>query len=135
MKLNNINDMVADYERMTGETVDLSRFKWVDKIGFVDEQNMHLKIVANGGFFIWSVAEYGDKKYLYLGQFYGFVKSVVPYLKEVIRMNSLEYIVTATQRNPKPFIRKWKMERMPEHDYDFQGKHYYLLKTKAENLY
>lgn len=135
MKLDNINDMVADYERMTGETVDLQRFKWQDKIGYVDEQNMHLKIVPHEGFFIWGIGERDGSKYLYLDQFYGFVKSVVPYLKEVMQMNGLSHIVTATQRNPKAHIRKWKMERMPEYDYDYEGRHYYVLQGDIDNFH
>ena len=135
MKLDNINEMVADYERITGETVDLSKFEWVDKIGFVDNENMHLKIVSNGGFFIWGIGERSGIKYLYLDQFYGFVKSVVPYLKEVMRMNGLDVIVTATQRNPKAHIRKWKMERMPEYDYDYEGRHYFMLQGDINNFH
>lgn len=57
MKLDNINEMVADYERITGETVDLSKFNWQDKIGFVDNENMYLKIVPHGGFFIWATGQ------------------------------------------------------------------------------
>ena len=135
MKLDNIHSMVEDYERLTGETVDLERFKWVDKVGYVDEKNMHLKIVANGGFFIWGMGERGKDKYLYLDQFYGFVQSVVPYLKEVMSMNGLTHIVTATQRNPKAHIRKWKMERMPELDYDFEGRHYFMLRGDIDNFH
>lgn len=136
MKLNNINDMVADYERLTHEKVNLSAFQWVDKIGFIDNKNFHLKIIPGGGFFIWSVAQSENgSKYLYLGQFYGFVKAVVPYLKKVMAMNGLTDIITATQRNPKAHMRKWKMERLPEYDYDFNGHHYYMLKGNIANLH
>lgn len=134
MKLDNINDMVADYEQKTGETVDLSGFKWQDKIGYVDKQNMHLKIVPHGGFFIWATGELDGEKYLYLDQHYGEFKSVVSYLKEVISINSLTSIVTATHRNIKPFMRKWKMRRLEKYDYDFEGRHYYVLQTDVNNL-
>ena len=134
MKLDNINEMVADYERKTGEKVDLSKFEWVDKVGYVDKQNMHLKIVPNGGFFIWGIGELDGEKYLYLDQHYGEFKSVVSYLNDVIRINSLTSIVTATHRNIKPFMRKWKMHRLEQYDYDFEGRHYYVLQTDVENL-
>lgn len=134
MKLGNIKEMVADYERKTGETVDLKRFEWQDKIGFIDKENMHLKIVPNGGFFIWAINEKDGEKYLYLDQNYGLFKSVVPYLKEVMLMNGLKTIVTATQRNPKAHIRKWKMKRLEQYDYDYEGRHYYVLQTGIENL-
>ena len=134
MKLGNINEMVTDYERKTGETVNLSKFEWRDRIGFVDNDNVHLKIVPNGGFFIWGVGELDGEKYLYLDQHYGEFKSVVSYFKEVIRINSLTSIVTATHRNIKPFIRKWKMHRLEQYDYDYEGRHYYVLQTDVENL-
>ena len=135
MKLDNINDMVVDYERRTGETVDLSRFKWMDKIGFIDEQNMHLKIVPNGGFFIWAVNEDNGTKYLWLDQLYGVFKLVVPYLKAVMRMNGIDMVITATCRNPKPYIRKWQMSRLPERDYNYENRQYYVLKTCYDYLH
>lgn len=134
MKLSNINEMVEDYERLTGEKVDLQRFKWIDKIGYVDKDNMHLKIVPDGGFFIWAIDERDGERYLYLDQQYGLFKSVVPYLKEVMLMNGLKSIVTVTHRNPKPFIRKWKMQRLEQYDYDYENRHYYVLQTGIENL-
>lgn len=134
MKLGNINEMVADYERTTNETVDLERFEWVDKIGFVDKENMHLKIVPQGGFFIWGIGELDGEKYLYLDQHYGAFKSVVPYFEEVIRINGIKSIVTATHRNIKPFIRKWKMHRLEKYDYDFENRHYFVLQTDVKNL-
>ena len=64
----------------------------------------------------------------------GVLKSVISYFKEVIRINGLKSIVTATHRNIKPFMRKWKMHRLEKYDYDYEGRHYYVLQTDIDNL-
>jgi hypothetical protein len=135
MKLNNIHEMVSEYERLTNEKVNLSKFKWVDKVGFVSEDKFHLKIIPNGGFFIWALAKRDGVKFLQLDQFYGFVKSVVPYLKEVMHMNGLTTIITTTQRNPAAHIRKWKMKHLEKYDYDYEGRHYYVLQGTIDNFH
>ena len=80
---------------------------------------------------------YGEREglsYLWLDQSYGFMKNFVPFLLRIMDIAKLEWIVTATTRNPKAHQRKWKMERLPAFDYDFEGRRYFVLKGHKTNL-
>lgn len=129
-----LEDWIKLYERKTGETFDLSQFHWDDQQGWISQKNMHLKIVPGWGFFCWAISKKNGLRYLYLDQCCGFVKYFVPYIREVMRLNKLEWIVTATQRDPKAHMRKWKMKRLSEYDYDFEGRHYFVLIGHISNL-
>lgn len=121
MKLSSFHEAVADYERITGET-----FLW--------SSGLDLKVFGSNEFMLWAIREHEGEKYFYVDQTYGQSKNIVPFIKKVMQENNLIYWATSTCRNPKPFIRKWKMEHLPTFDYDYEGRHYYLLKGHISNL-
>ena len=53
---------------------------------------------------------------------------------EVMKLNELDKIVTATHRSTKGFIKKWNMERVPEMDYTYNGFDYSVLTTDRASL-
>lgn len=135
MKLDSLASAIADYERITGETVDLAAFsETVNDMRFDPITNKYLKVLPSNEWLIWAIGEREGLSYLWLDQSYGFMKNFVPFLINIMDVANLEWIVTATTRNPKAHIRKWKMERLPEYDYEFEGRKYFVLKGHKTNL-
>jgi hypothetical protein len=135
MKLASLSAAISDYRNITGEKVENYRYTDYINGNFYDiERNKYLRILPSNEWLIWAVGERYGFRYLWLDQSYGFINHFVPYLLEVMRFNNLEWICTATTRNPKAHIRKWKMERLPEHDYMFEGRFYFVLKGHRSNL-
>ena len=62
------------------------------------------------------------------------MKVIGKYIVEVMKMNGLDVIVTATHRSVRGFIKKWNMERVPEMDYTYNGFDYKVLKTVRKHL-
>lgn len=122
MKLNSFYEAVSDYERITGE-----KFKW-------DAKNMQLVVLPSNEWFIWAIGERDGVRFLWLDQMYGFTKNFIPYIKEIGVKHNLEIVVTTTTRNPKMHIRKWKMKRLPEYDYTYEGRYYYVLQSTISNF-
>ncbi len=132
MKLSSLQEMVKDYEKITGESVDLTVFFFDDD--FHDKRNRHLKYFPAIGFLIWGILPYEGERYFAILETYGKVTGMVDYIKDVMRMNGLSKIVTFTTRNPRAHIRKWKMQRHPDLDYDAGNHHYFVLTGTIENL-
>lgn len=55
------------------------------------------------------------------------MKNIAPFLIEIMRIANLEIITTTTQRKPEVHCRKWKMKRLPEYDYTYEGRAYLFL--------
>ena len=125
--------MIKDYERITGESLSFEGFFFDEDCH--DKRNRHLKYFPDTGFLIWGILEYEGKRYFAMLETYGKVAGMVDYIKKVMKMNGLSKIVTFTTRNPRAHIRKWKMIHHSEQDYDYEGRHYYVLTGTIENLH
>ena len=113
---------IADYERITGETFQYS-------------PELAIKTTPNGEFMLWKLAIHEGTPYFWIDQTFAKSFSVfAEFICEVCTAAEIEWIVTATTRNPKSHIRKWHMERLQEHDYVFEGRFYYVLKGHINNL-
>lgn len=135
MRLDSLASAVADYERITGETVDLAAFsETVNDMRFDPTTNKYLKVLPSNEWLIWAIGEREGLSYLWLDQSYGFMKNFVPFLLGIMDIAKLEWIVTATTRNPRAHLRKWAMVRLPEYDYEFEGRKYFVLKGHRVNL-
>ena len=135
MRLDSLASAIADYERITGETVDIAAFsETVNDMRFDPIENKYLKVLPSNEWLIWAIGEREGLSYLWLDQSYGFMKNFVPFLLNIMDIAGLEWIVTATTRNPKMHIRKWSMQLLPEYDYEFEGRKYYVLKGHRDNL-
>lgn len=116
-----ISDTIRKYEQKTGETVTRPADCAKKEIG--DE------------FMFWKLTCRDDVSFFYIDQMCGQMKNFRDFIREVMNTASIEWIVTATTRNPKTHIRKWKMERLPDYDYDYENRHYYVLKGHLSNLW
>lgn len=128
MKLNNLAKAITDYEHLTGETVDLSEYT-IPQAGclFNPQTNKYLKVLASNEWCIFAIGEREGLSYLHLDQTYGRMSNLAPFLLEIMRIANLKIVTTTTQRKPEIHCRKYKMKRLPEFDYDFEGRHYYFL--------
>lgn len=134
MKLDCLESMVKDYELRTGERISFDGFYFDENGAYKDRYNEYFKFFPNKGFLFWKLIEFDGKRYFEILQTYGDMNVIGDYIVEVMELNGLTDIVTATTRNPKMHIRKWKMKRMPMHDYDYLGHHYYVLVGKIDAL-
>ena len=135
MKLSSLESAIADYERITGEHVPLEDYTEQQAGCFYDPRNhKYFKVLPSNEWLIWAIGEREGLSYLWLDQSYGFMKNFVPFLLGVMDVAKLEWIVTATTRNPKAHIRKWAMRRLEKYDYEYEGRHYFVLKGHRENL-
>ena len=103
MKLDSLKDMIEDYERRTGETVDLSGFYWDGD--YHDDYNEHFKFFPGIGFVFWNITEKDGVRYLVILQTYGIFRKMCNYLRLVMKANNLTEIITDTTRNPKVHAR------------------------------
>lgn len=124
MKLNSFYEAVTDYERLTnGE-----KFEW--NAGYEN-----LKVLPTNEFMTWRIGEKDGIRYFEIRQTYArSFSNFVPFIKEIMEKEKLEWIVTTTQRDPKGHIRKWSMVRLPEYDYTHEGRRYFVLKGHISNL-
>ena len=122
MKLSSFPEAVAHYEELTGE-----QFEW--RIGYED-----LKVLPSNEFMTWRIGEKYGIRYFQINQTYGFMKNFVPWIKEIMDQNDLEWIITTTQRDPKAHVRKWKMAHLKDRDYWHDGRFYHVLIGHIANL-
>ena len=134
MQLESLESMIKDYERRTGEHVSLSGFYFDENNNYKDKYNYYFKWFPNDGFLFWTINEHDGQRYFTIWQTYGNMKVIGKYIVEVMKMNDLDVIVTATHRSVRGFIKKWNMERVPTMDYTYNGFDYKVLKTKREHL-
>ena len=135
MRLDSLTSAIADYERITGETVDLAAFsETVNDMLFDPTTNKYLKVLPSNEWLIWAIGEREGLSYLWLDQSYGFMKNFVPFLLGIMDIANLEWIVTATTRNPRAHLRKWSMRRLEKYDYEYEGRKYYVLLGHKSNL-
>ena len=93
-----------------------------------------IKFFPKSGFLFWTVNEFNGNKCFTIWQTYGDMKVIGKYIVDVMKLNDLDIIVTATHRSVKGFIKKWKMERVPTMDYVYNGFNYKVLKTVRKHL-
>ena len=134
MKTDSLENMIKDYERRTGERVDLSGFYFDENNNYKDKYNYYFKFFPGSGFLFWTINEFNGERYFTIWQTYGDMKVIGKYIVDVMKLNDLDIIVTATHRNVKGFIKKWKMERVPTMDYSYSGFNYKVLKTVRKHL-
>lgn len=134
MQLESLESMIKDYEQRTGERVSLSDFYFDENNNYKDSYNYYFKFFPNAGFLFWSINEHEGERYFTIWQTYGDMKVIGKYIVEVMKLNNLDLIVTATHRSVRGFIKKWNMERVPHMDYTYNGFNYKVLKTKREHL-
>jgi hypothetical protein len=114
-------ESIEKYERITGEE-------------FNHSPDLDLKTTPDGEFMLWKLFVHDDVPYFWIDQTFGQMIHFGDFIRGVCKSADITQIVTATTRNPKFHIRKWKMERLPEHDYCFEGRFYYVLKGSVNSL-
>lgn len=128
MKLKTFKEAITDYECITGEMVDNYNYtEYINGCFFNPTTNKYMKVLPSNEWCVYAIGEREGLSYLHLDQCYGFMKNLAPHLLEVMRIADLEIVTTTTQRKPEVHCRKWKMKRLPEYDYDYEGRHYYFL--------
>lgn len=133
MKLSSLQEMIKNYERITGESISFEGFFFDDDLH--DKQGTHFKFFPNAGFLFWQLIKHERIVYFQILETYGRFHKMTDYIREVMMLNDVKDIVTMTTRNPKGHIRRWKMVHHPEQDYDYEGRHYYVLTGTIENLH
>lgn len=121
MKLNSLDEAIADYEDKTKEDFDILNPLYTPIV------------LPSNEFMLVRVGENSGRRWLEIGQMYGYSKSFAPIVRQLCENIGTTTIITTTQRNPKAHMRKWGMKRLPEHDYDYQGRHYYVLEGHVNN--
>ena len=121
MNLNSLSETITKYEQITGET-------------FYQSPDLSLKVLGDS-FMLWKLSIKDGIPYFYIDQTFAKSFSVfVPFIREVCQVAEITTIVTATTRKPNAHIKKWKMIHLPELDYEYEGRHYHILKGDIENL-
>lgn len=122
MNQSNIQDSIKKYEQITGEKFEIPA-------------DHAIKIIGDN-FMVWKLGIRNGLPFFYLNQTYAKSFSVfVPFIREVCKSADIEWIVTSTKRNPRAHVKKWHMQRVEEEDWlDYNGKHYYVLKSHIDNL-
>ena len=119
MNLNSLSETITKYEQITGET-------------FYQSPDLALKVLGDS-FMLWRLSIRDGVPYFWIDQTFARSFSVfVPFVKEVCQTAEIEWIATATTRNPRAHVKKWKMELVSE--YDFENRHYFVLKGHIKNL-
>lgn len=123
-EVHSIEEAILDYETITG-----------DKIQYDPGDCFYMHVLPNFHFIIWAILEDEGERYLWLGECYGNMKEFWQYFDRVMEMNGLDIIITATPRDGRAHIRKWKMERLPEKDFiSKSGIEYHVLKGIRKEL-
>ena len=98
MQLDSLEHMIKDYERRTGERISLEGFYFDENNNYKDKYNYYFKWFPNAGFLFWSINEHEGERYFTIWQTYGDMKVIGKYIVEVMKLNDLDVIVTATHR-------------------------------------
>lgn len=123
-EVHSLEEAIEDYEAITG-----------DKIHYDPDDCFYIHVLPNFHFIIWAILEEKGERYLWLGECYGNMREFWEYFDKVMELNHLETIVTATPRDGRAHIRKWKMERLPDKDFvSASGVQYRVLKGTREGL-
>lgn len=123
-EVHSIAEAVADYESITG-----------DVLRYDADDRFYVHVLPNYHFIFWAIMEEDGERFLWLGECYGKMSEFWEYLDKVMEMNNLDTIVTATPRDGRAHVRKWKMERLPDKDFvSDTGITYHVLKGTRENL-
>jgi hypothetical protein len=128
MKLNTFAEAVMDYERITKE-----RFLWQitsEPLGY--GECLNLVVLPSNEWFMYAIREHEGERYIWLDQMYGFMKNFTPLINEIMEREGVKILLTATTRDPKMHIRKWDVEHL--YDYEFEGRHYHILKGTVDGL-
>ena len=124
MQLESLESMIKDYERRTGEHVSLEGFISMKiittKTNTITISNGSLMRVSYSGL----LTNMRANGILLSGKHTVIWKVIGKYIVEVMKMNNLDVIVTATHRSVRGFIKKWNMERVPTMDYTHNGFNY-----------
>ena len=116
-----LQQSIAKYERITHET-------------FQQSPDLALKVIGDN-FMLWKLAIRDGVPFFWIDQTYAKSFSVfVPFIREVCAAADVETIVTATTRNGRAHIKKWGMVRLPEFDYQYENRHYHVLKGHLSKL-
>jgi len=110
-----VTDFIRKYEAKTGETVTAT-------------DDFAVKVLDSGEFMKWKLAVRDGTPFFWVDQTYGQMQHFALFIQEVCNAAGIEWIAAATTRNPAPFIRKWKCVRLPEYDYEFEGRRYSVVK-------
>ena len=97
--------MIKDYERRTGEHVSLEGFISMKIITTKTNTITISNGSPNAGFLFWTINEHEGQRYFTIWQTYGDMKVTGKYIVEVMKMNNLDVIVTATHRRRADFIK------------------------------
>jgi hypothetical protein len=111
----------------------IKKYEEITKETFQQSPDLSLKVVGSD-FMLWKLFIRDGIPYFWIDQTFGQMNNFVDFIREVCNSANIEWIVTATTRNPKSHMRKWKMERLTEYDYTFEGRFYYALKGHLSNL-
>ena len=133
MQLNSLQEMIKDYEKRTGEIVDLSKFKWIDN-DLQSDENVHFKFFPHIGFLFWGIDEIDGVRYFLILHTYGNFKAMCDYMREVMELNGLTQIMTFTTRNPRVHQRRWGCKWLKDKDYVFEGKNYHVMVSDITHL-
>lgn len=121
MKPQTLQSVISDYERLTGEQFEM-------------RPDLYMKVIDNN-FMLWKLDIREGVPFFWIDQTYAKSFSVfVPFIQEVCNRAKVEYIATATTRNPRGHIRKWKGQRLPQYDYEYEGRQYKVLISHVDNL-
>lgn len=134
MELGSFRAMVKDYERRTGETVDLAGFRFFPDGSCHNEYNEYLHYQPGDGFIFWSIVEKKGVRYFSINQTYGVFRKLCPYIESIMKANDLFYIITSTTRPKGVHERRWGMKPMPEYDYVYEGRNYRVLISDINHL-
>jgi len=115
-----ISDTIRRYEQKTGET-------------FTVPADYAIKIIGDE-FMIWKLGIRDGTPYFWIDQTFGEMKTFAPFIEEVCRAAEIEWMAAATQRNPKLYARKWKCVELPEYAYEYEGRHYKVVKGRLEDF-
>lgn len=121
MKLASLDEAISDYERLTGEDFDI-----------MDPTYTPIVLPSNE-FMLVRVGERQGRKWLEIGQMYGYSKSFAPIVRQLCENIGTTTVVTMTQRDPKAHIRKWGMVHREELDYTHKGRRYHVLEGHINN--
>lgn len=123
-KVNSLEEAIADYESIVG-----------DRIFYGHDEQVNVYVTPNYHFMVWAILEEDGEPYFWIGECYGRFFEFVSYMDRVLELNHIDKIVCSTPRNTKPFIRKWHMERLPNHDFvSDSGIKYKVLTTTRKHI-
>lgn len=115
-----ISSTIHKYEQKTGETVTCP-------------PECAIKIIGDE-FMIWKLGIRDGTPYFWIDQTFGNMSNFAPFIREVCAAAGIEWLVSATQRDPKLYARKWKCVEVPEYAYEYEGRKYRIVKGRLEDF-